>query len=344
MIRQIQYLDTNVVLRNIEDRRIVHPSDVKVKIAYSGVCGSDIHLLRGDLKDDPRVKALSPTGLDIGHEASGYILELGEAAHQKGLKVGDKVALYFNRYCGNCYYCRSGQEHFCTNIRMIDNFMSDCVVVDEQMVYKLDDDMEMHRAALAEPVSVCLHGIDLCGMRAGCSVAICGGGGIGNIMMQLSRLSGAAKTVVFEPVAAKRELALRCGADAALDPFDPGFYDQINELTLGRGFDFAIECSGTIPGIDSCCRSVGRGGTVELMATYRQDTTLACIRTAETFRKELRLIAGVYQSPYMLHRAIELTKKMDISFLTIFEPEQVEEAFRTQMDGSTVKAMFRFSG
>ena len=133
------------------------------------------------------------------------MVELGKNATSKGLKVGDKVALYYNCYCGKCHFCNIGKQHLCENIDVTLGFMSDYVVVDEQQVYKLPEDMDMKKAALTEPVSICLHGVDMCRIKPGDTVAVSGGGGIGNLTMQLasfpeapgspclSRLRGSAK-------------------------------------------------------------------------------------------------------------------------------------------------------
>jgi (R,R)-butanediol dehydrogenase/meso-butanediol dehydrogenase/diacetyl reductase/L-iditol 2-dehydrogenase len=159
----------------IPEVRITRPDDVKIRVAYAGICGSDIHIIKGDLDDFLGVKPGERRV--IGHEAAGYVAELGPEAHTKGLKIGDKVAFYYNYHCGTCYYCRSGKEGFCENIQLRDWVMSDYIVFSEQQVYKLPDDTDMRRAALIEPVSVTLHGIDLCNIRPGTSVLISGGGG-----------------------------------------------------------------------------------------------------------------------------------------------------------------------
>ena len=163
--------------------------------------------------------------------------ELGKNAVSKGLKVGDKVALYYNSYCGKCHFCNIGKQHLCENIDVTIGFMSDYAVVDEQQVYKLPDDMDLKKAVLAEPVSICLHGVDMCHIKPGDTVAVSGGGGIGNLTMQLAKLSGGVKVTLFEPIAWKRQAALKAGADYVLDPMAPDFHEKAMEITGGYGFD-----------------------------------------------------------------------------------------------------------
>jgi len=344
-MRQVQYKNHDIVLSEIQERIIERPGDVKIRIAYSGICGSDLHLAKGDLDEDLRVKESQDNGLDIGHEASGYVVEMGKVIHSEKIKEGDKVALYFNCYCGKCFNCRSGMEHYCSNIRMIDNFMSDYTIVDEQMIYPLPKDFDMRRAALIEPISVCLHGIDMCNIKPGKTLAISGAGGIGHIIMQLGINSGAVNITVFEPVEKKRTYALEAGAQYAINPMDKNFYESVMSITKGRGFDYIIECSGAESAIGGCFKVLSRGGTLELMAIYKSECTLKSISTKEGFLKEAKIIAGVYQSPYTIYRAIEIANTMNVDCLinSIFEPEQVAKAFEAQIKGETIKSMIHFS-
>lgn len=134
------------------------------------------------------------------------------------------------------------------------------MVVDEQQVYKLPEDMDMKKAALTEPVSICLHGVDMCRIKPGDTVAVSGGGGIGNLTMQLARLSGGTRVTLFEPIAWKREAALKAGADYVLDPLAPDFHEKAMKITDGYGFDVIFECSGAKSTIASCYDLMSRGG------------------------------------------------------------------------------------
>ena len=160
----------------MEKPRIVRDDDVLIRIAYVGICGSDINIIRGY---EDKFLGLKPGMRTIlGHEAVGVVEELGKGATVKGLKVGDRVALYFNEYCGKCHFCRNGQEQFCTN--KIDRMgsMADYITRGEQQVFKLDDDVSLLDAALVEPISVVMRGMDLIGLKPGSTLAISGGGGI----------------------------------------------------------------------------------------------------------------------------------------------------------------------
>lgn len=343
-MRQIQYKLPNVILTEIPERQLRKDTDVKVRIAYAAVCGSDIHDVSGDF-DNTFMREKFLAGHNIGHEASGYVVELGKNATSKGLKVEDKVALYYNCYCGKCHFCNIGKQHLCENIDVTLGFMSDYVVVDEQQVYKLPEDMDMKKAALTEPVSICLHGVDMCRIKPGDTVAVSGGGGIGNLTMQLARLSGGTRVTLFEPIAWKREAALKAGADYVLDPLAPDFHEKAMKITDGYGFDVIFECSGAKSTIASCYDLMSRGGVLELMALFKPEITLEAIGQFSAMQKEATIIAGVFQSPYTMQRAVSLLDRLETESLTsfVFEPDDYQKAFQAQKEGRSLKSMFHFS-
>jgi (R,R)-butanediol dehydrogenase/meso-butanediol dehydrogenase/diacetyl reductase/L-iditol 2-dehydrogenase len=225
--------------------------------------------------------------------------------------------------------------------------MSDYIVFREQQVFKLPDDADMIRACLIEPISVTLHGIDLCGVRPGTSVLISGGGGIGMLLAQLARLSGASRLTISEPVAGKRENALRIGAQYVVDPFSEDLGERAREITEGRGFDVVIEASGSPGAIPGCYDALGRGGVLEFFGTYPPDTMIGNIplsgMSAISF-KEAKLL-GIFQSPYMFPRAIDVYRSLDLDMYVqnVFRPEDCVQAFESQMSGVPQKTIFDFS-
>lgn len=344
-MRGICYTCPGFGLYDVPEPRIVNEDDVKIRVAYAGICGSDIHIINGEIDEFIGVKPGDRRV--IGHEAVGYVTELGPKANAKGLKAGDKVAFYYNYHCGSCYYCRSGKENYCLNIQLCDWVMSDYIVFREQQVFKLPDDADMIRACLIEPISVTLHGIDLCGVRPGTSVLISGGGGIGMLLAQLARLSGASRLTISEPVAGKRENALKIGAQYVVDPFSEDLGERAREITEGRGFDVVIEASGSPGAIPGCYDALGRGGVLEFFGTYPPDTMIGNIplsgMSAISF-KEAKLL-GIFQSPYMFPRAIDVYRSLDLDMYVqnVFRPEDCVQAFESQMSGVPQKTIFDFS-
>ena len=325
----------------MEKPRIVRDDDVLIRIAYVGICGSDINIIRGY---EDKFLGLKP-GLRtiLGHEAVGVVEELGKGATVKGLKVGDRVALYFNEYCGKCHFCRNGQEQFCTN--KIDRMgsMADYITRGEQQVFKLDDDVSLLDAALVEPISVVMRGMDLIGLKPGSTLAISGGGGIGLLFTQIARHYGASRITVIEPVAQKRETALALGADYAIDPFNEDVVQRGREITQGRGFDAVVECSGVRSTIQTSYDILSRGGVLELFAAYPKGSEYS-LNLASFFEKEAKIV-GVFQSPYMYPRALEMLKRLHTEPFTqnVYKVDQWKEAFDTRMTGVPQKVIIDFT-
>jgi len=315
--------------------QIVNPTDVKIKLEYATVCGSDLHMCAGAYP--------LPEGWPMGHEGTGTIMELGPDVKAKGLKVGDKATFYFNKYCGTCYYCRNGQEHLCTNVEMLLGSMSEYIVVSEQQVYKLDDDADMAAASLIEPISCCMHGVDMCNIKSGMSVAIAGGGGMGQLTLQLVKMAGAVDITMIEPIEWKRTLALENGADHAIDPINEDLMARTLEITDGRKFDVVIEVSGAASSVKSAYEIAGRGGVVEYLATYRPGVTLEHIDLAAAFPNEITVITNVYQSPYVLPRSVKVYKNMNLAPLIehVYSLDECTQAFEDQRDGKSLKSLFK---
>ena len=273
-------------------------NDVLVKVAYCGVCGTDLHIYNGDggaFDVDPP--------LIIGHEFSGHVEKVG--SHVTRVLPGDLVTVNPNDMCGECYFCQNGMEQFCTKVRGIgtteDGGFGEYCVVPEKQVYRFAGDDPLD-AAMAEPLSCCIHGVDLCDIRAGDEVLIIGGGPIGLMILQLVRLSGASKIILSEPVAGKRELALRLGADIVVDPVHDDVARVLRENT--RNIAAVIECVGRVETISQAIEWAGMGATVMMYGLAGPADEVA-VKPDVVFKKELKLTAS-FINPYTFDRAVAL--------------------------------------
>lgn len=334
-MKSVCYVKPGVAYVEMPEPQIVNADDVKIKIAYSSICGSDLHIMSGIFDD------YLPAAYPLGHEASGVITELGPGATVKGLKVGDRVTYYYNHYCGQCYYCRNGQEQFCTNRTLNMTSMSQYLVVRESQVFKLPENVSLKMGCLVEPVSVALRSIDRSNIRPGSFVAVSGAGGMGLLHIQLAKMKGASRIVAMDPIPEKRALALQCGADYAFDPLTENVVEKALELTDGRGFDCVIEASGVRGTTKNCVDIAGCGATIIYFAVYGHFDLP--IDHDTLFNKELTITAA-YQSPYMFPRAIELIRKLNLDpFLSVvFPAEACEEAFAAHRKGLQGKILMEF--
>lgn len=283
--------------------------EVLIKVMACGICGTDVHIYHGD-----EGAAATPRGTVLGHEFSGVVEAVGEGVHR--VKVGDRVCVDPNKLCDECYYCQSGLGHFCENMIGIGTtvnggFSEYCSVPDTQ-VYRIAETTSFEAAAMTEPVACCVHGIDMCDIHPGDTVAVIGGGMIGMIMLQLAKISGAGKLIMIEPVAEKREIAKKLGADITLDPINTDVKSALGELGVDR-ISTVIECVGKVGTMAMAIEIAGRKSTVMMFGLTAPDDVLK-IKPFEIFKKEIVLKAS-FINPYTQKRALELIDggKIDVS-------------------------------
>lgn len=299
---------------------IVGPEDVLVQVKACGVCGTDVHIYEGD---KGAAEVTPPTIL--GHEFAGIVAEVGKNVTK--YKKGDRVCVDPNCYCGNCDYCRSGIAHYCTDMigygtTMNGGFAEYCSV-NQKQIYPIGDNTTFEKGAMAEPVACCLHGIDMCNIHPGSNVVIIGGGMIGLLMMQLSKLSGATKVALLEPVEKKRETAIKLGADFCIDPIKEDVKAKLKESGMAW-VNVVIECVGRPSTIEQAIDIAGNKAVVMMFGLTKPDETIS-VKPFEIFQKEIELKAS-YINPYTHKRAIELidSGRLDVSSM-IYEVCSLEK-------------------
>ena len=287
----------------------VGAEDVLIQVKACGICGTDVHIYEGD---KGAAEVTPPTIL--GHEFSGVVAEVGSAV--TNVKVGDRVCIDPNCYCGKCDFCRNGIAHYCTDMigygTTVNGGFAEYCSVNQRQVYKLGDHTTFEQGAMTEPVACCLHGMDMCNIHPGSSVVIIGGGMIGLLMLQLARLAGAARTALLEPVASKRDVAKKLGADICIDPI----HEDVKAALAAAGMTWVntvIECVGRTSTIEQAIDIVGNKGTVMMFGLTKPDDTIS-LKPFEVFQKEIELKAS-YINPYTQKRALELidSGRLDVS-------------------------------
>jgi S-(hydroxymethyl)glutathione dehydrogenase/alcohol dehydrogenase len=266
------------VLRDIGGRPVVEeidlaapgPGQVRVKLAATGVCHSDLSLATG--------KMTHVMPVVLGHEGAGVVVEAGPDV--SAVRVGDRVVLNWAPACRECWFCEHGEPYLCQNAgrawgrshaRLADGspvypglgvggFAAE-TVVDAASCVPLPDDVPMTEAALLG--CAVLTGVgavrNAAKVRPGESVVVFGLGGVGLSAVQGARIAGAGQVIAVDPAAGKADLARRLGATEVLQP-GPELGKRIRSLTGGRGADHAIECVGRADTIRTAWSSTRRGG------------------------------------------------------------------------------------
>lgn len=298
----------------------VGPQDVLIQVKACGVCGTDVHIYEGD---KGAAEVTPPTIL--GHEFSGVIAEVGSEV--TNYKAGDRVCIDPNCYCGACEPCRNGVVHYCEHMigygTTVNGGFAEYCAVNERQVYKLGANTSFEQGAMTEPVACCLHGMDMCEIRPGHQVVVIGGGMIGLLMLQLSRLAGAAKVALLEPVESKREVGKKLGADICIDPIHEDVKARLKEEGM-TWVNTVIECVGRPSTIEQAIDIAGNKAVVMMFGLTKPDETIS-VKPFEIFRKELVLKAS-YINPYTQKRALDLidSGRLDVSSM-VYEVADLDE-------------------
>ena len=311
---------------------------VKVRVAYCAICGSDPHTVGGSFGYFPPER---PFGL--GHEVSGVIEELGSKATKKGFKVGDRVGGNFIHFCGTCYYCQNGQQQFCTNNRDYRSAgMAEYVVWHEDQLYKLPDDVSLVEGCLLEPASVVVRMMDKASPKFGHRVAVCGGGPIGQLCLQAFNMYGATELTMIEPIAARRDIALKFGAKHVIDPINQDVAEEGMKFTNGLGYDIVLDASGAAGAAGSLLKIAAFGGKVVYAAMYPLGFELPLDLDQYLYRKELT-ITGSLISPYSYPRAAQLLSRLHLDDFTsaVFNLDDGAKAFDEHLSGKHLKVIIR---
>lgn len=235
------YADSKTIA--VEDVPIPEPGpgEVLVKVAFCGICHSDLSLINGTF----------PAQLPVvtqGHEASGTIAKLGQGV--TGWAEGDRVVVAAGRPCLECVNCRRGDVSNCLRIRLMafayDGAWAEYTVAQAFGLTRVPDNVPLEQAAiLADAVSTPFGAVvRTADVGIGESVGVWGVGGIGTHIVQLARLVGAAPIIAIDIKPAVLDRAQDLGADYAFDARDESLHDKIREITGGSGLDVAFDAVG----------------------------------------------------------------------------------------------------
>ena len=327
---------------------VCEPDEIKVKIAYAGICGTDPKIIDGtvgaafpaDAIGGPLAVTPMRPGVRIaGHEASGTIVEIGKEV-KGNFKIGQHVAMNFRKTCGGCYYCQNKMEHFCERVMPFIGVMAEYGSFKESLVYKLPEDLPLDQGAFLEPLSIAVHTVDIAKIKVGDSVIITGGGPIGLLTLQVAVKAGAAKVLLSEPVAEKRALAKRFGADVMVDPLHEDLLAIANKFTNERGFNVCIEATGIPALARQLILLAERCGNIVWAGVYPGNLDLG-VPIFYMYSKELS-IHSVKLAPYSFPSALEILPELDLKpMITVFPLDDAVKAFEAHKKGKDIKILLK---
>ncbi|MFJ4223477.1 zinc-binding dehydrogenase [Microbacterium sp. NPDC089695] len=273
------------------------PGEVRIRVAYVGLCGTDLHIVHGSM--DQRVAR----PLTFGHEMSGTIESLG--AGVEGWQVGDAVTVMPLAWDGTCPACLAGHQHICQNLDFIGidspGALQQLWSVPADTLLRLPRDLSLDAAALVEPVAVAVHDVRRSELAAGDSVVVLGGGPIGLMIASVARHSGAEVLVV--ELDEGRRVRIDALGLATFDPTASDLVAHVEEWTGGAGADVVFEVSGAAAAVRSATAVAKVRGTVVVVAIH---PTPREVDLQRVFWRELRLLGARVYERRDFETAIEL--------------------------------------
>jgi threonine 3-dehydrogenase len=281
---------TRVARPHLDERS--SPQDAQsviVQVLYTGVCGTDRGIYERKNLRDTILRSLDQEGKKervVGHELVGTIAELGsEVEPLYGYTKGQIVSTESHVFCGRCYQCRLGQTYICSDDRIIgvsrDGCFAEYIKLPAKVLWPTDiDKIALEVAAVQEPFGNAVHACTRIDLR-GKTVGIFGTGTIGLFATMIAKPLGAARVIGIEPMAERRELALRAGADLVIPArvsndhgADPELVETLRQHTNGIGLDVGLEMSGFNASVNNAIQATRRGGEVVLFGLHSGDFTI----------------------------------------------------------------------
>lgn len=287
--------------------RPLQPGEVRIQIEAALTCGTDLKVF----KRGYHAKMIVPPAV-FGHELAGTISEVRSAEggmrnEESGVrnaewKVGERVVVANSAPCGDCFYCRNGQENLCDDLLFLNGAYAESIVVPARLVEKnllrLKSNTQFRDAALVEPLACVVQGIQDTQLRAGQRVLVLGSGPIGLMFVALARQLGC--VVTLSGRGEKRlAAARRLGAHQVIEA---GAGSE-SRLTADLVFDVVIEAVGKPETWEAAVRLVRKGGTVNFFGGCPSGTSVS-FDTARIHYSNLALLASFHHTPSTIRRAL----------------------------------------
>jgi len=312
--------------------------EVQIRVAYTGLCGTDLHILHGNM--DARVH----TPLTFGHEMSGTVAALGEGVTD--WSVGDAVTVMPLDWDGTCPACLAGNQHICQNLNFIGidspGSLQELWNVPADVLVALPAGLRLDHAALVEPVAVAVHDVRRSNLQPGQKAVVIGGGPIGVLIASVAREFGG-EVVVIE-LDANRRAQIEALGFTTLDPRETNQVEWVNEWTGGAGADVVFEVSGAAQAVLGATDLAKVRGTLVVVAIHPVPRE---INLQRLFWRELSILgARVYQR-VDFEKAVELLASgvipAELLITRIVALDETQSAFADLEAGRAMKILVAVS-
>lgn len=336
MRRVLLKSENNAVIEEVDDPKPA-PGEVMLKVAYSGICGSDIHAFQGK---HPFV----PLPATPGHEFSGTIAAIGEGV--SGFNIGDRVSCEPNLVCGECYNCKIGRYNICESLRVMgcqgEGADADYFIAPAEKTVKIPDNLSLKHAALIEPLAVGVHAVRRAGDLFGKNIVIIGAGMIGLSTLVCVAKSGAKRIIVTDLSDERLQMAKKLGATQVINAGKENAVENILEEKPYEGIDVVFEAVGIEKSIRDAMEIIRKGGKIIVIGVFGNETT---VKMAWVQDREMELIGTLMYTMRDFMDAADILASDpelgDMFITSVFPLEDVRDAFESAMDTkNNLKVLF----
>lgn len=331
-------------LKEIVEPKVVHSGDVKLKMIYSGICGTDVHIYNFDQWAETNIKLPHVNG----HEGVGQIVEVG--ADVSGFAVGDYVSFETHIYCNECRICAMDNWHVCQKMKILgvtrDGVWSQFVVLPAKVLFKLTDEVPLKYAAILEPFGNAYHTQSYSNL-VGKNVLVMGDGPIGLFAALIARVKGAKRLFITGINSKREEIAKKCNLNF-INPTTVDLKKHLHELTDGEGIDVILESSGSDVALKQGADLINECGEINIISLYKRE--IMDLRLNAMIFKNLRvqLVTGrkmwsTWKESYALLKSGKIPFAMLDKIIThVLSFHNFEQGYREIFNNNAGKILLSF--
>lgn len=323
------------------DREIPSPNadEVKIKVHYAGICGTDVHTYEGHYKVNFPVT--------LGHEFSGEVVETG--ANVTDFKIGDRVTSETTYYiCGECEYCQSGDYNLCNHRKGLgtqqNGGFTQYLVARAASVHRIPDNVSYKAASMTEPLACAHHAVSKIEIQPGDVVVVMGPGPIGLLVAQVVKSKGAEVVITgLDNDQTRLDKATELKLDHVVNIQNTDLKDYVNSITNGYGANVVLECSGAVPAAKQGLDILRKKGQYVQVGIFKDPEISFDLE--KIIQKEIRVVGTRSQKPADWEPSLQLLSSGDVNPEALVTNElditQWEEGYNHIKGGEGIKVLLR---
>lgn len=293
--------------KELNEPQVRCADDIKIKVQYATIGIQD-------LMKSHKWNFYSRQGI-AGYEMCGEIVDLGSKAKEEGFYVGQKISGSPALFCGECSYCKSGNENHCLSIKPNTGTICQYIVWKSRQCVPLPDDMDFKTGCLLEPVATVSMALERMDINSESTLCIFGGDFNALVMIQLAKLKGIKTIAVVEPKKVNRDMAQKLGADVVVDPASDTFETELMKATDFVGFQNVTVTSTADPTYVNSAMNIAAKGATVLFTVYFDQIKDIAVNSVKFFSQGMNVTSSFLYSRKILFETRDVLSQLDSSCL-----------------------------